>query len=464
MDENKGLLPSCKAVSSVVGALIMFSLTVICISVMIFYSVPVVFEMQEEAKAQKIEQAFTILDSRISKVALGESPLQTTTVSLMGGQINVNGPDEIDKGMMTIQIINQTSNTKEEFNCSLGTIEYVKDGRKIAYEGGGVWSDYGQKGGAIMISPPEFHYNGVTLTLPIMKINGNSSSSGKGDINIAVTSDNTPYVLYPNTSAHRTNPVTHDKIIVYIKSDYYKAWANYADTMVYTSATTNEINKTAIIQFHTTPPMGEFSLINKLRIAQVNASNTLPFYDFAFHLEAEDTNSDGLNPDNYEMKATSGTKTLTYNFQKKKGANQLYLTVTYEDTIIGTKEEWTGINLYPVSGKKADQYATVDLLNSSFMMEYEGDTEFSWNQSGPTTELPDVYIEPGNKSFSVNDLTQHYIKLIAKDDTVIFYIDGGKSDPVDYSTSKITLNYDSIGNVITYLHITQNELDVSVLN
>lgn len=474
MESKKSIFSSCKAVSSVIGSLLIFSITIVCICVMFVYSVPMIAEMQDEAEAQKVEQAFTILDSRISKVALGESPLQTTSITLGGGSVNVNGPDEADKGRMTIEIINQTDGTKEEFNCSLGTVEYVNGDRKIAYEGGGVWSDYGSEGGAVMVSPPEFHYNGVTLTLPIMTINGRSSSSGKGDIDVAVTSDNRPHILYPNVSASvlRKNPVVHDKVIVYIESQYYDAWANYADTLVYTSATVDDTNETAIIQFSTTPPMGTFTLSNKLKVGQLNTSNLEPIQDFSFNFEA--AQSQGLNPKKYEMKAISGTKTLIYCLQKKGGADQLELYVTYMDTSVGADyiEHWEGIEAFSIEGVQADESSSVDLLNESFTMEYDppnqdgADTDFSWGPSSTTSELPDVEINTtsGYDQYALDDITQHYMKLMTKDGTIEFNMDGGEQDPMDYDASQINLNYDSLGNFITYLHVTQNELNVYVVN
>ncbi|WP_135613036.1 hypothetical protein [Methanococcoides sp. AM1] len=453
---------SCKAVSSVVGLLLMYSLAIVAVGIILVYNVPVLNDMQDNAKAQKVEQAFTVMDSRMSKVALGESPRQTTSVSLMGGGISVNGAGEAERGTMTIQIINTTTNMKEEFNCSLGTVEYVKDDRKIAYEGGGVWSDYGPKGGTVMVSPPEFHYNGVTLTLPIMTVNGNSTASGTGNTAINVISDNHPYVLYPNTSlsVNRTNPTEHlDKVIVYIKSDYYKAWANYANSMTYTSTTLDDENKTAIVSFTTQPPMGTQPLTSKLKVGQV-CQIEHPVNEFNFYFEA--VAPGGLNPDNYAVTAISGTRTLSYDLQKKLGNKQLYLEVTYEDTAAGSNyiEKWKGQINYPVNGSNADQNSTVDFTNDSFMMEYIPPTK---DGSDPDFSWPDDEIDDGNVSFSIDDLTQHYFKLMTEDSPIVFNIgtNTGK-DPVDYSTSEVTIDYCGLGNYITYLHITQNELDVTV--
>ncbi len=471
MIEKSNLSVSCKAVSSVIGILLMFALTVVSISAMMVYSVPAIDELKDDSKAQKIEQGFTVLDSRISKVALGESPLQTTSFSLMGGEVSVEDYSNSDSSNIRIVIQNSTGSGLEEFNCSLSTIEYTLNERQIAYEGGGIWSKYKNNGGSVMVSPPEFHYNGETLTLPIMTINGSSSTSGEGKLNIAITSDNIPFVLYPNTSisTSRTNPVTSDKVYIYIESEYYDAWANYAESLVYANANKDDVNKTAIIELDVVPPMGTSTLTNQIKIGAVNASKTQPIYHFSLNLEA--AANQGLNPSNYEIKATSDTKTLIYNLAKKGGSDQLEIDVTYKDTSLGTDyiEYWEGVDLFQVNGKKNEQECTVNFLNSSFIMEYApykevADPDFSWDSPGDTTELPDVVIEDGNTSFSLNDLTQHYLKLITKDGAVVFNINSpGKSDPVDYDASSVTLNYDVKAGGITYFHVTQNELEVDIV-
>ncbi|MBW6470287.1 MAG: type IV pilin N-terminal domain-containing protein, partial [Methanosarcinaceae archaeon] len=260
---NLKMFKSESAVSPVIGIILMLGLTILSISSMLIYSVPTLGGLEDMAKAQKVEQAFTVFDSRTSKVALGESPIQTTYVSLMGGTINVNGDQDAyneSKIVIVTVDISDPSNDNfmlgdnrykwkswepyvgvsgfDEFNCSLGSIEYSLNDRIIAYEGGGVWSKY-PTGSTIMISPPEFHYNGETLTLPLMKINGRSGVSGTGDVGVSISSNNMPLVLFPNTTManNRINPLEADKVIIYIKSEYYDAWANYANSQTYTSAT-----------------------------------------------------------------------------------------------------------------------------------------------------------------------------------------------------------------------------------
>ncbi|MBN2489077.1 MAG: hypothetical protein JXA98_08620 [Methanosarcinaceae archaeon] len=485
------LFESESAVSSVIGTILIFGLAILSISTILLYSLPTLYEMEDAAQAQKVEQAFTVLDSRTSKVALGESPIQTTYVSLMGGSINVNGDEEgYNESKLVIITVDigasWYSTFKEqryrwrgwddyvdqvgmsEFNVSMGTVMYSKDDRIIAYEGGGVWSKY-PTGRAVMISPPEFHYNGETLTLPIMKINGNSSVSGTADVGITFSSNNMPSVLYPNTTLdiNRTNPVVSDKIIIYIQSEFYDAWAEYVNTKTYASATVDDANKTAVIELEVTPPQGTSLLTDSFKVGALNQSSSEPIYNFSFDLEAAFTK--GLNPSKYDIFASSGTKTLTYELQKKGGPDVLDLVVTYEDTAAGSDyiEHWTGIDVFPIFGSKTDAYSILDFLDDTFMMRYDpegdgADPDYSWAPTSSISIPPDYVITDGNTTFSLNDLTQHYMKLLTSDESVVFYINGGAQDPVDYDESTITLIYDGTPGAITYMHITRNDLDAVV--
>jgi len=317
-----------------------------------------------------------------------------------------------------------------------------------------------------MVSPPEFHYNGETLTLPIMKINGRSSVSGTTDAGVSVSSSNMPVVLFPNTTlvSNRTNPVDSDKVIIYIKSEFYDAWADYANTQAYTIATVDDANRTAIIELEVIPPQGTSSLTDSFKIGVLNESAE-PLQNFSFNLVAK--GAQGLNPSNYEISASSGTKTLTYTLDKK-GANQLLIGVTYEDSAAGADyiEHWDGDNVFNIIGDP--ETALIDFLDDTFNMTYDvetncADPDFSWNEKSPISIPPNLIIdEENNQTTSLNNLTQHYLKLLTSEGSVLFTIDGGPQDPVDYSESSLTLVYDGMAGAITYLHVTRNDLDAVV--
>ncbi|SFM67039.1 DUF7289 family protein [Methanolobus profundi] len=482
----KNFIGSEKAVSAVVGVIVILALTITSISVIFLYGVPTIYKMEDMANAQKVEQAFTVFDSRTSKVALGESPSQTTSFSMMDGDIQVNGNnasyEESKIVVISVDIDaawynsfkqkryrwegwkNYTSNPgMNEFNSSMGSIVFTNDDRVIGYEGGGVWSRY-PNGRSVMISPPEFHYNGETLTLPIMRIEGDAASGGVSDVAVTISSDNMPTIMYPDpaTDSRRTNPLTSDKVIIYIKSEFYNAWADYANSLAYASAVTDDTNKTAVIELEVIPAMGKDTLKTAFKIGAVNQDNPAPIYNFSFDLEARA--SQGLNPSNYQITATSGTKTLTYTLAKKGGANQLEIGVIYEDVAPGGGiETWEGNTEFPVSGTKEDQSANVDLLSTTLTLEYEESSDFSWANNTSISITPDIEYT-GGEDVALYDLTQHYLKLLTMEGSVVFNLQQpGNSDPVDYDESTLTLYYDGMPGSITYLHVSRNDL-VATLN
>jgi hypothetical protein len=295
-----------------------------------------------------------------------------------------------------------------------------------------------------------------------MKVEGNALHTGNQDVDITVSSNNMPVVLYPDpgSDSRRTNPLTSDKVIIYIKSDFYHAWAEYANTLAYATAETDEANKTAIIELEVIPAMGKDTLKTAFKVGSVNPTNPEPIYNFSFDLEARA--SQGLNPSNYQITATSGTKTLTYIVAKKGGANQLLVDVEYEDTAVGMVETWENNGIFVVSGSNEDQSSIVDLLSKTYTLEYDENSDFSWDNDSTTSLGPNVDYSKGD-IMPLYNLTQHYMKLITMDGSVVFNLQQpGHSDPVDYDASTLTLYYDGMPGSITYLHVSRNDLSVNL--
>ncbi|AEH61308.1 hypothetical protein Mzhil_1469 [Methanosalsum zhilinae DSM 4017] len=460
------LLQSENAVSSVVGVIIIIGLTITSIGIILLYSVPAIGGLENSAKIHKSEQSFSVLDSRMSKVALGESPSQLIAISLMGGTLNINGNEDSYNNSQIVVVTANSSGYEnitqngyywkgwekyglDNFSSSMGSIECLYQDHTVAYEGGGVWSKY-PNGRSVMISPPEFHYNGQTLTLPIMKVNGYSSVSGSSDISISVTSSDTPKQLFPDRANNRTNPLEADKIIIFIKSEFYDAWADYANSQTYTRATTDIPNKTAIVELDVIPPMGKNVLAYPFKVGAIDDTQDYPMHNFSFELHAK--GSQGLNSlNNYEVFASSGSRTLTFKLHEK--SNEIKITsILYQDTSVDgdNEEEWEGKDGFPVIDKQSDEMALIDLLDDSFDMEYTKESAFTWNQT--------------NSIQSLYNVTQHYMKLITEDGAVQFKMKtSGNSDPIDYGSSSIELNYDSRPESLIYLHVTENEVSAEIV-
>jgi hypothetical protein len=129
---------------------------------------------------------------------------------------------------MTLSYTNQTNgNTTTVFSEEMGRIVYETDsGSTIAYQGGGVWRSDGS-GNAVMISPPEFHYRGATLTLPLVTV---GSSGTVGDRAVISQANTTRYFPNQTKKAAYKNPLENARVEVSVTSEYYRAWGTYFET------------------------------------------------------------------------------------------------------------------------------------------------------------------------------------------------------------------------------------------
>ena len=234
-------------------------------------------DIQDSSGAGAAEQAMTQFDSRTARVALGDSRDQTVSVGQTDGTYSVDP----DAGYVRIVHTNFSGGTGGDGNrvsdgpndddhvlyeSTLGTVQYEGSDTEIAYQAGGVWQR--TQSGSTMVSPPEFHYRGSTLTFPIIRvnnrtaipagINGVQAGSGRVDLQVSQTGDSrdlypTRQDGYPDTDGdddgfdansngdpyggqgddsdgdggYYDNPATNGTVVVYIESEYYRAWADY---------------------------------------------------------------------------------------------------------------------------------------------------------------------------------------------------------------------------------------------
>jgi len=455
-----------RADSEVIGHVIILSITILGISMLTIFGVPAIYSLQDMANAKNAEQAFTVLDSRASRVTLGDSPLQITNINLGGGTLTV---EPNSTGNPSYIVINSSS-----FNIMLpmGRIKYALGDRIVAYEGGGVWAQY-PGGGSIMLSPPEIHYNGVTLTLPVINISGNASVGGKGAATVSLKKTQ-PIIQFPHPDmVNRTNPVnvTAGKVFVNITSDYYLAWADYADSLGYTEVTTNPTTHAANIELRIVPStMGENTYISDpITFRGLDESDTTPLENFSFKIKPSGNNLD------WDIRVGPGNKKLIV-FLKDTSWNvgdDVDLSIGYQHDGQGyakPAEIWKAES----SSKpkvQPDGYVYVDLLNKSFNLTYNSDTVGStgtctpskiisgdFNNTGPGFSWSNPLTVGGQKD--LYNITQHYFNLMAIDGDISFnQCSSGGHGPDAAST--LLLDYNATG-ALTYLHITENRADVGI--
>jgi hypothetical protein len=231
-----------KAQSEVIGVVILLALSITTIGMIFAFGYPSVTQANEILSDNRIENEFSLLDARVASTALGASEGQSLSMSVDRGALvtdrngsYINITQEYDPG--------STFDNRTLLNTSLGYIRHEKpDGGTIAYEGGGVWRNGPESNSTVMISPPEFYYEGRTLTLPIFNVVNSTTMVGSGGIQVNSAGDvNT---LFPDPDytpgadeEDKNNPLNNGSIFVTVKSDYYKGWVKYFRSRTSTNVT-----------------------------------------------------------------------------------------------------------------------------------------------------------------------------------------------------------------------------------
>lgn len=247
-----------RADSEIIGLVIILAITILGIGIITLFGLPALNGMQDIANIKNVEQAFTVLDSRASRTALGEASMQVTELSLGGGTLSVESNSS--NGYILVELKNGSGVISNLPNITMGKIVYRLGDREVSYEGGGVWSK--TSSGSVMLSPPEFHYNGITLTIPVINISGNYSIGGKGKVslNIGKVGEGT-HIVYPTASGQNINPLPDNvtDVKITIKSEYYDAWADYFESASMVSVSSYPNEKKVVVRLETPPIFTNFT-------------------------------------------------------------------------------------------------------------------------------------------------------------------------------------------------------------
>jgi hypothetical protein len=237
-----GATSSRRAQSEPLAVVLLVGLTMVGASTVVVFGAGAIDDSTSSVDVGQAEHALTQLDSKVSLVAHGSS--DTQRVSLARNSRGDVGIDE-NEGRMVVRIINGTHGDETIMNESLGTVRYERGRTTLAYQGGGVWRADGTGDGSTMISPPEFHYQGGTLTLPLVRLEGDEMSGRDVRITQAGPTDGE----YPN--ATRSNPLTQGTVEVTVQSRYYRAWGTFFAERTSGDVTYDDANQRATIELRT---------------------------------------------------------------------------------------------------------------------------------------------------------------------------------------------------------------------
>lgn len=212
---------AARGVSSVVGYAVILGIAVIGVTLVVVLGGTALTDIQQSANEQQAGVAMSQFDAQAAQVAIGSGTVRTADLGSGDGQVNV----ESDAGQIQIERVDGGT-TEALVDTRLGSVTYDTGGATIAYQGGGVWQK--ANNGSTMISPPEYHYRGQTLTLPLIRVTGDDWSGSPGT-GLRIQANGSEQV-FPNTTTGRLNPLETGNVRVTVTSDYHSGWASYFRT------------------------------------------------------------------------------------------------------------------------------------------------------------------------------------------------------------------------------------------
>ncbi|PSP81691.1 hypothetical protein BRC88_02005 [Halobacteriales archaeon QS_4_69_225] len=186
-------------------------------------------DVSSSAESERASQEMTQVASEAAAVALGGSQQRGMTVDASQGRLTVEENASwicVENGTTTNRSFILPEGADDDESCggarkNMGTVQYDTGDTTVAYEGGGVWRR-GDDGRARMVSPPEFHYRGDTLTLPVVVVSGDVGSGGS-TVDLTATAGPTDRV----DSLTNPLPDSSGSVYVTIHSEYYQAWGEF---------------------------------------------------------------------------------------------------------------------------------------------------------------------------------------------------------------------------------------------
>lgn len=479
--------------SEVLGTALLLGITVISIALIVSIAGTALDSTRDTTNVESTAHAMSQLDSRAALVALGRTDSQS--VSMGRAREGTYTVDE-GAGWLRITHLNHTGTSDHElYNETLGAIIYEHDDRRIAYQGGGVWRSDGDSG-SIMISPPEFHYRGETLTIPIIQVRSpTGAGSASGDVTARIQRDYTSAHIYPNSSATYPitgnpyrNPIQNGSVQVTVQSQYYEAWGTFFRTRTDGNVTIDHANRTARVRLVVPSVEGEFSMPldgDTLVLRGVGGQHAVT--DLNLTIAPDDADSAQFSNLKWSLYAEEGSQQFELHIRGggNPGCGDRVQGTVYYSEGGGTYQGWKNDTAFPVVCKDWDGDGDTEArvvanwtepmdfeytsLSNSDLLEFnpggslEDPVTFD-EHSGTVTWEPTTFTA-GDPAL-LNGTVSHYAGFF--DPSLEFTVSdsgggGGASGSVNEDVSSGTVHYGGAGDTfVTYIHATENRINVTV--
>jgi len=237
------------------GFVLVIALVLLGSALVVVLGAVAIGDTEERLSEDRAEKALTQFDSKAALVALGDSESHAVSFGSGAADHDSIGIEE-DNGWLQVTVANRTDKyaKTEVMNVTLGALVYEGDDARLAYQGGGVWR--ADRNGGQMISPPEFHYRDATLTLPVIRIAGDSRLNEEMTIERDGTDQAFPAPSHP--SGELLNPLDNHIVNVTVGSEFYRGWAEYFEERTEGDVEVNDEDET--VRLSLVSPIGEVTV------------------------------------------------------------------------------------------------------------------------------------------------------------------------------------------------------------
>lgn len=198
-----------RAVSEVVGFVLVFSLVTMTIAVVFTAGFGGLQDAQRTEQVNNVERAFDVLDTNVEEVGRQGAPSRATEMRLSGGQLGFGEPTTI-----TVDVNDGTEATVVETR----PLVYVNGDTEIAYELGAIVRT--DDGGSVMLTPPGHVLNDDRSAIPLLvttKPSDQTSISGHRTVLVRGSHQHTDLLV----------PSTTDAVTVTVESSRADVWERY---------------------------------------------------------------------------------------------------------------------------------------------------------------------------------------------------------------------------------------------
>jgi flagellin-like protein len=434
--------------TEVVGTVLLLAVTVIGVGAVVTAAGGALDSAQDRAAVQRAEQSMSLFDARSALVALGRTDSHSVSLARSGG-----GADRVDDDAGRMVVIREDADGAQigdpVVNTTLGAVVYEHGDTEVAYQGGGVWRSTGA--GAEMVSPPEFNYRGATLTLPLIRVTGGADAAAGGPTALVTRNEAASNrSVFPGEG--RTNPLQDGTVTVAVESDYVRGWASFFRSRTSGNVTVFPDRDRVELELVARGGGGEFSLGETPRDLRGLAASD-PMESMTFTLRSKNPGANAFRTLDWELVANEGgSQTFRFHVVNANRGDRPcegddpVVTATYEDG--GTTHTWTNDSAWePGSAFRLDCGD-----DPTIRLDLTGETNLSYE--GPAATAP-----TGNNS--VGTIVNYAFAETGPN--VDLDVETGTSASVLLDESAGRVEYaSSSSRVVTYLHITENAVNVTM--